>query len=98
VLERAGLSRAGGKRKWRPAGSIRVRSRTRAGWLEHYRRFWDESFDAWTITCGTAGGGEKMASSAAAQAIALELVITRTFDAPRALVFACWTEREHQVR
>jgi uncharacterized protein YndB with AHSA1/START domain len=43
-------------------------------------------------------GEKKDASSAAAQATALELVITRTFDAPRALVFACWTEQEHQAR
>src|SRR5512147_1513859 len=27
-----------------------------------------------------------------------ELVITRTFDAPRALVFRAWTQPEHMVR
>ena len=26
------------------------------------------------------------------------LVITRVFDAPRALVFKCWTEPQHLVR
>ena len=36
-------------------------------------------------------------SSAAAAIVAEELVITRTFDAPRELVFRVWTEGEHLV-
>ena len=40
-----------------------------------------------------------MATTARAAASAdLELVITRTFDAPRSLVFKAWTEREHLMR
>ena len=30
-----------------------------------------------------------------ANAASVDFVLTRTFDAPRALVFAAWTEREH---
>ena len=45
VLERAGLVERGREAQWRPC-------RLRAGplkevddWVEHYRRFWEESFD-----------------------------------------------------
>ncbi len=38
------------------------------------------------------------AASASQQTAQHELVITRTFDAPRALVFKAWTQPEHMVR
>jgi DNA-binding transcriptional ArsR family regulator len=45
VLERAGLVARGRDAQWRPrqlqAGPLQEVDR----WLEHYRRFWDESFD-----------------------------------------------------
>src|SRR6202166_735979 len=45
VLERAGLITRGREAQWRPcrleAGPLKDVSK----WLEHYRRFWDESFD-----------------------------------------------------
>lgn len=45
VLERAGLISRSRAAQWRPckleAGPLKELS----GWLEHYRRFWDESFD-----------------------------------------------------
>jgi uncharacterized protein YndB with AHSA1/START domain len=37
-------------------------------------------------------------AAAAAQPAELELVITRVFEAPVALVFACWTEPDRQAR
>ena len=33
-----------------------------------------------------------------ANAASVDFVLTRTFDAPRALVFAAWTEREHLMK
>jgi DNA-binding transcriptional ArsR family regulator len=45
VLERAGLIARGREAQWRPcrleAGPLREVS----DWLDHYRRFWDESLD-----------------------------------------------------
>jgi len=45
VLERAGLIARGREAQWRPcrleAGSLKQA----ADWLEHYRRFWDQSLD-----------------------------------------------------
>jgi uncharacterized protein YndB with AHSA1/START domain len=38
---------------------------------------------------------EHLATLAAAESTEAELVITRLFDAPRELVFQCWTEPEH---
>lgn len=45
VLERAGLIHQGRKAQWRPCKLEAEPLREVAGWLEHYRRFWDESFD-----------------------------------------------------
>src|ERR1700726_1876398 len=45
VLERAGLIARGREAQWRPcrleAGPLKDVSK----WLEHYRRFWEQSFD-----------------------------------------------------
>ena len=45
VLERAGLVARGREAQWRPrrleAGPLRDVAR----WIEHYRRFWEQSFD-----------------------------------------------------
>jgi DNA-binding transcriptional ArsR family regulator len=45
VLERAGLVTRGRAAQWRPCRLDAGPLRDVAGWLEHYRRFWDESFD-----------------------------------------------------
>jgi DNA-binding transcriptional ArsR family regulator len=45
VLERAGLISRGREAQWRPCRLEGGPLRDVAGWLEHYRRFWDESFD-----------------------------------------------------
>jgi DNA-binding transcriptional ArsR family regulator len=45
VLERAGLIARGRKAQWRPCRLEAGPLRDVAGWLEHYRRFWEESLD-----------------------------------------------------
>jgi DNA-binding transcriptional ArsR family regulator len=45
VLERAGLIRRGRAAQWRPCRLDAGPLKDAAGWIEHYRRFWDESFD-----------------------------------------------------
>jgi DNA-binding transcriptional ArsR family regulator len=45
VLERAGLIARGREAQWRPCRLEAGPLRDVAGWLEHYRRFWEESFD-----------------------------------------------------
>jgi DNA-binding transcriptional ArsR family regulator len=45
VLERAGLIARGREAQWRPCRIEGGPLKDVAGWLEHYRRFWDESFD-----------------------------------------------------
>ncbi len=45
VLERAGLITRGRQAQWRPCRLAAKPLREVAEWVEHYRRFWDESFD-----------------------------------------------------
>ena len=45
VLERAGLIIRGREAQWRPCKLEAGPLKNINGWLEHYRRFWDESFD-----------------------------------------------------
>ena len=45
VLERAGLIARGRQAQWRPCRLDAAPLREVTDWLEHYRRFWDESFD-----------------------------------------------------
>src|ERR1700693_3989081 len=45
VLERAGLIIRGREAQWRPCKLEAGPLKDINGWLEHYRRFWDESFD-----------------------------------------------------
>ena len=45
VLERAGLIRRGREAQWRPCRLTAGPLKDVADWVEHYRRFWDESFD-----------------------------------------------------
>jgi DNA-binding transcriptional ArsR family regulator len=45
VLERAGLVARGREAQWRPCRIAGGPLRDAAGWLERYRRFWDESLD-----------------------------------------------------
>ncbi|MEO8716412.1 MAG: metalloregulator ArsR/SmtB family transcription factor [Acetobacteraceae bacterium] len=45
VLERAGLIARGRAAQWRPCRLEAGPLSDAASWLEHYRRFWDESLD-----------------------------------------------------
>jgi DNA-binding transcriptional ArsR family regulator len=45
VLERAGLITRGRDAQWRPCRLAAGPLKDVAEWLEHYRRFWEESFD-----------------------------------------------------
>jgi DNA-binding transcriptional ArsR family regulator len=45
VLERAGLIARGREAQWRPCRLEAGPLKDATGWLEYYRRFWDESFD-----------------------------------------------------
>jgi DNA-binding transcriptional ArsR family regulator len=45
VLERAGLIARGHEAQWRPCRLTASPLKDVADWVEHYRRFWTESFD-----------------------------------------------------
>src|SRR5215217_5989989 len=45
VLERAGLIARGRQAQWRPCRLEAAPLREVADWVEHYRPFWEESFD-----------------------------------------------------
>ena len=45
VLERAGLIARGREAQWRPCRLEAAPLKDVAGWVEHYRRFFDESFE-----------------------------------------------------
>jgi len=45
VLEHAGLISRGRDAQWRPAKLEAAPLEAVSGWIEKYRRFWDESFD-----------------------------------------------------
>jgi len=45
VLEKAGLISRGREAQWRPARLEPMGMKGIAEWIEHYRRYWDQSFD-----------------------------------------------------
>jgi DNA-binding transcriptional ArsR family regulator len=45
VLERAGLITRGREAQWRPCRLEAAPLKDANAWLEHYRRFWEQSFD-----------------------------------------------------
>ncbi|MBI3542136.1 MAG: winged helix-turn-helix transcriptional regulator [Deltaproteobacteria bacterium] len=45
VLERAGLIARGREKQWRPCRIEAAPLKEIASWVEHYRKFWEESFD-----------------------------------------------------
>lgn len=45
VLERAGLIERGREAQWRPCRLQAKPLKEIGDWVEHYRRFWEESFD-----------------------------------------------------
>lgn len=45
VLERAGLISRSRERQWRPCRLNVEPLKNASNWIEHYRKFWEESFD-----------------------------------------------------
>src|ERR1700733_10222710 len=45
VLQRAGLISQGRQAQWRPCRLEAAPMREVAAWVEHYRQFWEQSFD-----------------------------------------------------
>ncbi len=45
VLERAGLIARGREAQWRPCRLEASPLKDVSDWVEHYRRFWEQSFD-----------------------------------------------------
>ena len=59
VLERAGLIARRRKAQWRPCRIEARPLKDAAQWLEHYRRFWDDSLDRLGDYLGELQSGEK---------------------------------------
>src|SRR6516225_350019 len=59
VLERAGLITRGRKAQWRPCRLDAGPLKDAAQWLEHYRHFWDDSFDRLDAYLGELQSGEQ---------------------------------------
>jgi DNA-binding transcriptional ArsR family regulator len=59
VLEHAGLITRGREAQWRPCRLEAGPLKDAADWLEHYRRFWEQSFDRLDDYLGELQGKEK---------------------------------------
>src|ERR1700719_151033 len=59
VLEHAGLITRGREAQWRPCRLEAGPLKDAADWLEHYRRFWEQSFDRLEDYLGGLPGKEK---------------------------------------
>jgi DNA-binding transcriptional ArsR family regulator len=59
VLEHAGLIMRGREAQWRPCRLEAGPLKDAADWLEHYRRFWEQSFDRLEDYLGELQGKEK---------------------------------------
>jgi len=59
VLERAGLIARRSKAQWRPCRLEARPLKDAAQWLEHYRHFWDDSFDRLDAYLGELQSGER---------------------------------------
>jgi DNA-binding transcriptional ArsR family regulator len=59
VLEHAGLITRGREAQWRPCRLEAGPLKDAADWLEHYRRFWEQSFDRLEDYLGELQGKEK---------------------------------------
>jgi DNA-binding transcriptional ArsR family regulator len=59
VLKHAGLITRGREAQWRPCRLEAGPLKDAADWLEHYRRFWEQSFDRLENYLGELQGKEK---------------------------------------
>ncbi len=67
VLERAGLISRGREAQWRPCTLEVARLREASTWMEHYRKFWEESLDrldAYVATLSKSAKGPSKAKGA----------------------------------
>jgi uncharacterized protein YndB with AHSA1/START domain/DNA-binding transcriptional ArsR family regulator len=108
VLERAGLIARGHHAQWRPCQLKAAPLKDVAEWVQHYRQFWEESFDrlgdylAELRTEERKNKEKKHGGKQGASAMALtsantadrEIFEKRIFDAPRELVWKMWTDPE----
>jgi DNA-binding transcriptional ArsR family regulator len=67
VLEHAGLIARGREAQWRPCRIAPASLRQVDGWLEKYRRFWDENFDRLDDYLQTLQAQEKVQAKAKAK-------------------------------
>lgn len=63
VLERAGLITQGREAQWRPCRLRAGQLKDVAAWVEHYRQFWEESFDRLDVYLKEVQAKEKKAKS-----------------------------------
>ncbi len=101
VLERAGLIARGREAQWRPCRLKASPLKDAADWLEHYRRFWDQSFDRLEDHLRDVSRRRRSDMSAGNSTATAnrELVVTRIFDAPLAVwCSSAWTEPEQVAR
>jgi uncharacterized protein YndB with AHSA1/START domain/DNA-binding transcriptional ArsR family regulator len=100
VLERAGLIARGREAQWRPRRLEAAPLKEVTEWAEGYRRFWDASHERLDEYLQHLKEKD-MATAPEAGTTTLtmpsdrEIVLTRTFDAPRRLVFDAYTDPEH---
>jgi len=59
VLKQAGLITRGREAQWRPCQLEAGPLKDAADWLEHYRRFWEQSFDRLEVYLGEVQGKAK---------------------------------------
>ena len=102
VLERAGLITRTRDAQWRPCRLKAGPLKDVADWVEHYRDFWEQSFDRLDDYLREVKAKEKRhgrkRDSSVTKSAERGLVITRVFDAPRELVWRAWTEPAHAMR
>lgn len=98
VLERSGLIARSRVAQRRPCRLKARPLKEAVDWLEHYRRFWEQSLDRLDEYLKQLQTKEKNMSKqneATEDYSGREFVMTRELAAPRALVFKAWTDAKH---
>ena len=98
VLENANLISRGRVAQTRPCRLNPVPLKDAGGWIEEYRKFWEQSLNRLEVYLQQLQEKEKhhdRKKTTVAEKQSQSLVITRVFDAPPSLVFQAWTDPEH---
>lgn len=95
VLANAGLITQRREAQWRPCRLEAAPLSEVADWVEHYRRFWEESFDRLDEYLTELQKEEKKVATVSMPATEPVIVFTRVFNAPRELVYEAWTDPKH---